>query len=138
LQIGVGKFRAGAERLNRAVTIELKPHACPSSAAWCARTHKKRQVEARSIRSAVEVQPLRPRIGPVGRVGNGMETVDVAEHLLGCIACPSRVVRRIAPRLNATAFLIPERALEAGNPAGRRHPGRSTAVQKIEIGGVRG
>ncbi len=90
------------------------------------RSDEERQVEARLVRPAVEVQPFGPRVGPRRRVGNAVEAIDAAAARSSggaCVHATSAGESRHAAI--ARCLRVAERALEAGNAAARRDAGRA-------------
>src|SRR5206468_1129303 len=87
------------EILDPAVPLELQPDGGRAPRSAGARPGHEREIEARrAVRgAAVEVEPLRPRIGPRGRVRDRVEAVHRAQQLAGIGRRPGAVAGRARP-----------------------------------------
>ena len=98
--------------------VELQPHAGGAHRRDAPRADQERQVEARVVRAAVEVQPLGPRPPPGRRVRNRMKTVDLAQARPAgdwCVHASSAPVS-VQPRLRPS----PDRRARAPGSGCRR------------------
>src|SRR5690606_25610045 len=85
------------------------------------RTDQKRQVEAGLPGPSVEIEPLRPGVGPAWRVGDCMEAIHLTENGIRRLQRPSAILGRVAPCVDGCSFRVAERLFETGNARARLH-----------------